>query len=202
MDLIVTFIFGLITTFITSFLLKLLDRKEYKNKVEIANSELNKTLKYFISEGESLNIPLIETLCLAYSQSYKIKSRDMNKAVDVINHLIKEVFETSFLSSSQKSTISAELLELKELSTTSNHLDNLNNDTSGDTEKSIPALITWAIGTFVTYLITFVCLEILNLKLNFLMDDNPNYLLIILTISGVITFLIMMSTTIIPFRKK
>ncbi|MFP3717970.1 hypothetical protein [Bacillus safensis] len=202
MDLIVTFIFGLITTFITSFLLKLLDRKEYKNKVEIANSELNKTLKYFISEGESLNIPLIETLCLAYSQSYKIKSRDMNKAVDVINHLIKEVFETSFLSSSQKSTISAELLELKELSTTSNHLDNLNNDTSGDTEKSIPALITWAIGTFVTYLITFVSLEILNLKLNFLMDDNPNYLLIILTISGVITFLIMMSTTIIPFRKK
>lgn len=201
MELLKTLIFGLISTIITSFLFKFLDRKEYKNKVEIANSELIKTLKYFISEGEALNIPLIETLCISYSQSYKIKSRDMNKVVDVINHLIKEVFETSFLSSSQKSKISVELLELKELSLNSNHLDNLNNEDSDDTEKSIPTIFTWAIGSFITFFITAFILEYLNFKLNFLKDDNDNYSLILLTISAVISFIIMMATIFTPRKK-
>ncbi|MEH7795750.1 hypothetical protein V7309_02485, partial [Bacillus safensis] len=73
-----TFILGLIYTVINSFIMRFLDRKEYKNRVEIANSELNKTLKNYISEGEIPSVFLIKTLCMAYSKSYKIKIKDIN----------------------------------------------------------------------------------------------------------------------------
>ncbi|MFP3749079.1 hypothetical protein [Bacillus altitudinis] len=142
---VITFIFGLVTTVINSFVLKLFNRKEYKNRVEIANSELNKTLKNFISEaGEIPNVFLIETLCVAYSKSYKIKKGDMNNVQNVVDLLIKEVFETSFLSSSQKSKISNELLELKETYLKIDQTTNLITSASFREKNSVSKMFGWA----------------------------------------------------------
>ncbi|AOZ89285.1 hypothetical protein BK049_11675 [Bacillus xiamenensis] len=196
-----TFIFGLIFTVINSFIMRLIDRKEYKNRVEIANSELNKTLKNYISEGEIPSASLIKALCMAYSKSYKIKSKDINNEENVINRLIREIFETSFLPSSQKTKISEELLELKESSVNSNLLNNSNNEASVDTEKSIHSLFSFVIGSAIAFLFTTVGLDILNQNLNFIKDDTPNNLLIFLTISA---FISLMITLVIKFllRKK
>ncbi|MGW6675584.1 hypothetical protein [Bacillus altitudinis] len=196
-----TFILGLIYTVINSFIMRFLDRKEYKNRVEIANSELNKTLKNYISEGEIPSVSLIETLCMAYSKSYKIKFKDINNLENVINRLIREIFETSFLPSSQKSKISEELLELKESSANSKLLNDSNNEANDDNEKSIHSIFSFVIGSAVAFLVTVVVLDILNQQLNFIKGDTPNYLLIFLTTSAVISLMI---TIVINFllRKK
>lgn len=195
-----TFILGLIYSVINSFIMRFLDRKEYKNRVEIANSELNKTLKNYISEGEIPSVSLIETLCMAYSKSYKIKIKDINNIENVINRLIREIFETSFLPSSQKSKISEELLKLKESSLNSN-LNNSNNEASDDSEKSIHSLFSFVIGSAVAFLLTTIVLDIINQKLNFIKDDTPNNLLIFLTTSAVISLMIMIVINFL-FRKK
>lgn len=196
-----TFIIGLIYTVINGFIMRLLDRKEYKNRVEIANSELNKTLKNYISEGETPSVSLIKALCMAYSKSYKIKFKDINNLENVINRLIREIFETSFLPSSQKSKISEELLELKESSANSKLLNDSNNEANDDNEKSIHSIFSFVIGSAVAFLVTVVVLEILNQQLNFIKGDTPNNLLIFLTTSAVISLMI---TIVINFllRKK
>ncbi|MGG4237945.1 hypothetical protein ABEW02_13855 [Bacillus safensis] len=195
-----TFILGLIYTVINSFIMRFLDRKEYKNRVEIANSELNKTLKNYISEGEIPSVFLIKTLCMAYSKSYKIKIKDINNIENVINRLIREIFETSFLPSSQKTKISEDLLKLKESSLNSN-LNNSNNEASDDNEKSIHPLFSFVIGSAVAFLLTMIVLDIINQKLNFIKDDTPNNLLIFLTTSAVISLMIMIVINFL-FRKK
>ncbi|QKL22556.1 hypothetical protein G4D59_12800 [Bacillus altitudinis] len=196
-----TFIIGLIYTVINGFIMRLLDRKEYKNRVEIANSELNKTLKNYISEGEIPSVSLIKALCRAYSKSYKIKFKDINNLENVINRLIREIFETSFLPSSQKSKISEELLELKESTANSNLLNDSNNEANDDNEKSIHSIFSFVIGSAVAFLVTLVVLDILNQQLNFIKGDTPNNLLIFLTTSAVISLMI---TIVINFllRKK
>ncbi|MEH7798990.1 hypothetical protein V7309_19095, partial [Bacillus safensis] len=114
--------------------------------------------------------------------------------------LIREIFETSFLPSSQKTKISEDLLKLKESSLNSN-LNNSNNEASDDNEKSIHPLFSFVIGSAVAFLLTMIVLDIINQKLNFIKDDTPNNLLIFLTTSAVISLMIMIVINFL-FRKK
>ncbi|MBR0629916.1 hypothetical protein [Bacillus altitudinis] len=200
---VITFIFGLVTTVINSFVLKLFNRKEYKNRVEIANSELNKTLKNFISEaGEIPNVFLIETLCVAYSKSYKIKKGDMNNVQNVVDLLIKEVFETSFLSSSQKSKISNELLELKETYLKIDQTTNLITSASFREKNSVSKMFGWAIISFITFYIVLCICAIFNIIFKIFDRNESNYELNLVTTSGVITVLLMWTLLYIQRRKK
>ncbi|WP_289407635.1 hypothetical protein [Bacillus pumilus] len=76
--------------------------------------ELIRTVKNFVSEGQIPSILLIESLSQAYSESNNVKRSEMNNVDQVINHLLKDIFETNFISVQQKSDISKQLMDLKE----------------------------------------------------------------------------------------
>ncbi|UQZ53293.1 hypothetical protein C2H96_01700 [Bacillus subtilis] len=111
---IVSLLTAIASTVIVNFLSNFLGKKDYIRRVDKANKELIIALKNIISEGEIPSKPLLESLSSAYSKSNNIKKNSMNSVSEILDHLIKEIFETNFLSIDQKSDIANKLLAMKE----------------------------------------------------------------------------------------
>ncbi|WP_456283215.1 hypothetical protein [Bacillus sp. JZ34] len=112
---VVSLISAIVSTVFVDGLRKFIGRKEYLKRVKKANEVMIHTLKNLISEGEKPSIHLIDSLVSAYAKSFKIKVNSMYSISEILDHLIKEIFETNFISIDQKMVISNNLLELKKV---------------------------------------------------------------------------------------
>ncbi|WP_338703930.1 hypothetical protein [Bacillus altitudinis] len=149
---VISFVTTVISTFFINSIVYFFKRKYYKKRIANANMELIRTVKNFVSEGQIPSVLLIQSLSQAYSESNSVKRSEMNNVDQVINHLLKDIFETNFISVQQKSDISKELMDLKEHSLDKEFKNN--EEVSGNSNEFrwyINALIIMCISTFSLY---------------------------------------------------
>lgn len=99
--------------FITSFISSKFGKKEYLKKVDQANNEVITLLRRAVSEGEFPNKAILDSIINATSRNYKIESNDMYDGPAVLENLIREVFDTSFIATNKKIESSHELIKVK-----------------------------------------------------------------------------------------
>lgn len=92
----------------------MLGRTEYFNKVSSANKEVRDLLKSIISENKLPSVEVIESLISSTSRKYGVKIDNMYSSGEVIDDLIREVYDTGFLSVEKKIESSEMLKGLKE----------------------------------------------------------------------------------------
>ncbi|RAU04221.1 hypothetical protein DEJ55_11095 [Bacillus pumilus] len=149
---VISFVTTVVSSFFINSVVYFFKRKYYKKRIANANMELIRTVKNFVSEGQIPSVLLIESLSQAYSESNSVKRSEMNNVDQVINHLLKDIFETNFISVQQKSDISKELMDLKEHSLDKEFKNN--EEVSGNSNEFrwyINALIIMCISTFSLY---------------------------------------------------
>ncbi len=93
---------GLIVTPITRYLFLKKDSKEYAQKVLTVNQEIVFALRPGISEGHIPNNEVLSSLINATARKYKVSRRDVYQSKQIAEELIKEIMDSSFISSETK----------------------------------------------------------------------------------------------------
>ncbi len=97
---------GLIVSIIVTVLGSLLrgyrEKKLYINKVNMANIEVFNAIKILIPEKRLLEKEMLTSLHNATADKYKVKAKDMNSLYLILDELIKEILESSFLTHKEK----------------------------------------------------------------------------------------------------
>ncbi|USK48878.1 hypothetical protein LIT38_20425 [Bacillus sp. CMF12] len=104
---------GLILFFIQLFVTSKIGKKEYYKRVTQANNEVLAILKSAISEEEYPSIQIFNGLISSIARKHNVKYSDLNSVPDILEDLIREVFETNFMSIDKKISSSNKLIELK-----------------------------------------------------------------------------------------
>ncbi|CAG9620864.1 hypothetical protein [Sutcliffiella rhizosphaerae] len=89
-------------------------RTKYWKNVDKSNKEILKILIQTLSEGIYPNQKILESIIQSTAVIYKIRVKDLKNVEELINDMIKEVFESNFISYKDKNEISIKLVELKE----------------------------------------------------------------------------------------
>ncbi|MED4052952.1 hypothetical protein P4654_02100 [Niallia taxi] len=105
---------GLIVFFIQMVVTSKLGRKDYIKKVSYANEEILSLLKSVISEDVYPSITILDSLISSISRRYNVKKSDLNSETDVLDDLIREVFDTSFMSIDKKILSANKIIDLKD----------------------------------------------------------------------------------------
>lgn len=107
---------GLIATGIiwvlSRFFLSKKDNREYLQSVASANREVIFALRPGISEGEIPTIQVLDALINSTARRYKLPASDLYNPKQISEELVKEVMDSSFLSSTQKRDYCARLLPM------------------------------------------------------------------------------------------
>ncbi|AMA67436.1 hypothetical protein AUC31_17645 [Planococcus rifietoensis] len=103
---------GLVVYFLTNYLSKFFSKKEYVKKVREANREIIVLLIMSVSEERIPSLPVIKSLLKSLARSYGVKEGDLNNIRETLEDLIKEIFETKFISNEKKNEISESLIKL------------------------------------------------------------------------------------------
>lgn len=103
---------SLVVYFITNYFANMLSRKEYNKRVREANREIIVLLIMSVSEERIPSLPIIKSLLKSLSRSFGVKEGDLNNIKETLEDLIKEIFETKFISNDKKNEISESLIEL------------------------------------------------------------------------------------------
>ena len=69
-------------------------------------------LKNVISERKSPDKTILNSLLGSYSRKFKVNKKDLNDATEVIDDLIREVYDTSFISAESKYENAEQLLKI------------------------------------------------------------------------------------------
>lgn len=93
---------GLIVTLITRYLFSKKDNKEYAQKVSTVNREVVYALRPGISEGHIPDNEVLSSLINATARKYKVERGDVYQAKQIAEELIKEIMDSSFISSETK----------------------------------------------------------------------------------------------------
>jgi hypothetical protein len=104
---------GLMVFYITNWISSKVNKKEYFKKVVNANNEVVYVLRQAISEGEFPDANIIDSIIKATGRKYFVNVKDMYAGSAIIENLVKEVFDTSFISTDIKIESSKRLLEIK-----------------------------------------------------------------------------------------
>lgn len=65
-----------------------------------------------VSEERTPSLPVIKSLLKSLARSYGVKEGDLNNIKETLEDLIKEIFETKFISNEKKNEISESLIKL------------------------------------------------------------------------------------------
>lgn len=103
---------SLLVYVITNIIVNKVSRKEYYSKVKEANREIIVLLIMSVSEERIPSLPVIKSLLKSLTRSYGIKEGDLNGLQETLEDLIKEIFETKFISNDKKNELSESLIEL------------------------------------------------------------------------------------------
>jgi hypothetical protein len=105
---------GLFVTWISRIIFSKKDNKEYFQKILQANKEVIYAIRPTISEGEIPSKAIFESLIASNSIKYGIETQDMFSIEQICDRLIKEVMDSSFISSKVKTEYCQQLLLIKE----------------------------------------------------------------------------------------
>ncbi|WP_447076944.1 hypothetical protein [Vibrio alginolyticus] len=95
---------GLIVTMITRYVFSRKDNREYLQKVSSVNREIVYALRPGISEGHIPDESVLTALINSTSRKYRVNRDDVYKPKQVAEELIKEIMDSSFISSETKKT--------------------------------------------------------------------------------------------------
>lgn len=104
---------GIIVTSITNFLYSKKERRNYFQKVAIANNEIIYAIRPVLAEKTIPEMTVFDALISATAVKYSIDKKDLFDLDVFIDILIKEVMDNAFLSSTQKAEFCKLLSELK-----------------------------------------------------------------------------------------
>jgi hypothetical protein len=93
---------GLIVAWLTSTLFSKKDLREIAINVSSANREILYAIRPEISESSLPTVQVIEALKNATARKYKIEPSRLHGITEVVEELIKEIMDSSFISSSAK----------------------------------------------------------------------------------------------------
>lgn len=93
---------GLIVTGISRFVFSRRDDREYAQKVAAVNREVTYALRPGISEGHIPNEDVLSSLINATARKYRVNRADVFRPKKIAEELIKEILDSSFISSSTK----------------------------------------------------------------------------------------------------
>ena len=93
---------GLIVTGISRFVFSRRDDREYAQKVASVNREVTYALRPGISEGHMPNEEVLASLINATARKYRVNRSDVFRPKQIAEELIKEILDSSFISSSTK----------------------------------------------------------------------------------------------------
>ena len=105
---------GLIVTLISRLILSKRENREYIQKIHAANKEILYAIRPGISEGQLPIITVINALRNSTARKYSVTSDDIWSASEISDELIKEVMDSSFISSSAKQEFCEKLRSLAE----------------------------------------------------------------------------------------
>jgi hypothetical protein len=104
---------GLIVYFVTKYIFSRGENKEYSQKVLSANHEVIYAIRPSISENHLPTQEIIKNLISSTARKYGIETEDMYSTEQIVDDLIKEVMDSSFISAKTKSEYCDHLLTLK-----------------------------------------------------------------------------------------
>lgn len=89
---------GLLVTLITRKFFASKDNREYWQRVKLANNEVVYAIKPFIVDGEVPDLHIIASMQSSTARKYGLDVSDMASLSDILEDLIKEIMDTSFIS--------------------------------------------------------------------------------------------------------
>ncbi|MDE1269794.1 hypothetical protein, partial [Vibrio aestuarianus] len=93
---------GLIVALITRYIFSKRDNREYYQKLDMVNKEVLYALRPGIPEGSMPTETVLKSLIMATSRKYKVNSVDVFQPKQIAEELIKEIMDSSFISSEAK----------------------------------------------------------------------------------------------------
>jgi hypothetical protein len=112
---VVSIITGLIVYVLTKLLETFREKRHYVNTLKLANDEVFNTIKVMIPEDTLPSPKVLFSLHRATAKKYGVKQEDMYVLPTIINSLIKEILDSSFLSYHDKVLYSEKLLNLTDI---------------------------------------------------------------------------------------
>ena len=104
---------GLLVTWLLRVLISKRKTREYKQQLSSANREVIYSIRAGIPEGNMPSGEVIEAMIHATARRYEVEASELYTISELIEELVKEVMDTSFLSSQKKEEYCSSLLELK-----------------------------------------------------------------------------------------
>lgn len=194
---------GFFVTWITRIIFSKRDNKEYFQKVLQANKEIIYSIRPTISEGDIPKREIINALISSNSLKYGIEVKDMFTLEQICDELIKEVMDSSFISSETKNEYCERLLSLRnqkaedERKLTIEYISNKENVRSVlEYRQKLTANMTMTLGIMVT-LISFIVTIILSLQNQAIFIDlnNELFYLIPMVVSFATILIVLMVMT-------
>lgn len=93
---------GGLVTWVTNKLISKKDEKELARSIEIANREILYALRTEVSEEQVPALDVVEALINATARRHKLEARHLLKPKQIAEELIKEIMDSSFISSATK----------------------------------------------------------------------------------------------------
>jgi hypothetical protein len=103
---------GLLVNSVTGRILGRRENREYLQKVIGANRDVVYAIRPGISEGQIPSAAVLTSLVNATARRYNVEASDLYTPAQIAEELVKEVMDSSFISSVQKSEYCARLAEL------------------------------------------------------------------------------------------
>ncbi|WIG83242.1 hypothetical protein KFZ68_15100 [Photobacterium damselae] len=113
---------GLIVTLITRYFFSKKDNKEYAQKIASVNREVVYALRPGISEGYIPDEEVMNSLINATARKYRVERSDVYQAKQIAEELIKEIMDSSFISSDTKKSYCSTLAHLVSVSSSDDQL--------------------------------------------------------------------------------
>jgi hypothetical protein len=105
---------GGLISLISWYLLSKRKRQEFLQRVALANREVMYAIRPGIAEGHIPSTDVLDAMANATARKYELERKDLFAPPELADELIKEVMDSSFLSSAQKMEYCAKLTPLRE----------------------------------------------------------------------------------------
>lgn len=104
---------GILVYFITSIIASFINKKEYNKAVQDLNFKLSGMLIMSIAEDKIPNAKMIDSISKSLARRHNVKRDDINSIEDTYDDLVRELFETNFISVERKQKLANDLIYYK-----------------------------------------------------------------------------------------
>jgi hypothetical protein len=105
---------GFLVTIFSRYLFQKRDNREYMQRVASVNREVLYTLRHGISEGMIPSVSIIMSLIISTARRYGVDEKDAYGPSVIADELVKEVMDSSFISSKIKNDFCERIVRIKQ----------------------------------------------------------------------------------------